>query len=302
MDISTSIVIRTYNEERYLPSLLAALIEQSHRPLEVLMVDSGSTDKSMEISRSFGCKVIQIEKRDFSFGRSLNLGCEQAQGDCLVFISGHCIPTSTDWLHLLVQPLHDQLASYSYGRQTGRDSTKFSEQRIFEKYYPNYSKLPQNGYFCNNANAAILRQVWNQYRFDEDLTGLEDMHLASRLVDEGHHIAYVADASVYHIHDESWSQVKNRYEREAIALQSIAPQLHFTLLDFFRYFAMGVFEDLKVAGADDSLLAELRSIVAFRCMQYWGTYRGHREHVILSQSMKYAYFYPKDLERRTYEK
>ena len=84
-----------------------------------------------------------------------------------------------------------------------RQRAKFSECRVFEKYFPMQDMVPQTGFFCNNANAAISRQAWQQYGFNEELTGLEDMYLAKRMVDNGLKIGYVSSACVYHIHDES---------------------------------------------------------------------------------------------------
>ena len=124
-----SIIIRTYNEERYLHALLEAI--QSQEPgefsYEIIIVDSGSTDATREIARGFGCQIVHIAKEDFTFGRSLNVGCEAAQGDYFVLISGHCIPTDASWLKELCTPLASGAVNYCYGRQLGRDTTKFSE-------------------------------------------------------------------------------------------------------------------------------------------------------------------------------
>ena len=119
-------------------------------------------------------------------------------------------------LEQFIRPLTDGIAGYSYGRQVGRDTTKFSEEELFYKYFPEVSEVPQSGFFCNNANAAISRKVWAQYRFDEQITGLEDMELAKRFVGSGGAIAYIAEAAVYHIHNESWRQTRRRYEREPL--------------------------------------------------------------------------------------
>ena len=89
-----SIIIRTYNEERYLRELLETIKVQElpYSETEIIIVDSGSTDRTLPIAESFDCKITHISKKDFTFGRSLNHGCEIARGDILVFISGHCIP------------------------------------------------------------------------------------------------------------------------------------------------------------------------------------------------------------------
>jgi rhamnosyltransferase len=298
-----SVVIRTYNEEKYLDELLTATFAQdcpSH-DLEVVIVDSGSTDNTLEIAGRHGCRITHISQQEFSFGRSLNLGCEFARGDYLVFVSGHCIPGNDRWIDQLIQPLLTGEAAYTYGRQQGKDTTRFSERQHFDKAFPDYSKVSQDGYFCNNANAAISRDTWATFRFDEQLTGLEDMRLAKQLTEEGMKVAYVADASVFHIHDESWRQVRTRYEREAYALHQIMPELHFTLRDFFRFFFSGVLADCAAALREKRLARELTGIFLFRLMHYWGTYRGNHQVRQLSAKMKYRYFYPKDVERHIYE-
>ena len=82
----------------------------------------------------------------------------------------------------LVQPIYEGVCEYSYGRQIARlGISKFSEGMVFKKYYPEKSSSPQVGYFCNNANSAIKRTTWDALRFNEMLTGLEDLELARRL-------------------------------------------------------------------------------------------------------------------------
>lgn len=293
--MDASIVIRTYNEARWLPDVLDAVNRQERRGMavETVIVDSGSTDGTVEIAEKHQCRVVHIRKDDFTFGRSLNIGCEAAEGRLLVFISGHCIPAGTTWLCDLVRPLDEGVAEYVYGRQEGHHLTKYSERQLFRKYFPAQSQLPQTGIFCNNANAALTKSVWRDHPFDEALTGLEDMALAKQLVAAGLRIGYAANSSVVHIHEESWQRVKIRYEREAIALQSIMPEIHVHFSDFLRYFASGVYFDCRQALADRALLKHLGEIFLFRLMQYWGTYCGNNEHRRLSFHRKEAYFYPR---------
>lgn len=299
-----SVIIRTYNEERYLQRLLDGVRSQKleSTEVEIVIVDSGSTDSTLEIAKRNNCRITHIKKSDFSFGRSLNVGCQYARGELLVFVSGHCIPASEFWLQELVNPIINGLCVYSYGRQLGYESTKYSECRLFDKHFPGYSKIPQTGFFCNNANAAISKKTWEQFLFDEELSGLEDMDLAKKIVACGEGIGYVADAPVFHIHNETWQQVKNRYEREAYALKIIMPEIHFNLFDFIRYFSAGVFEDSKVVVKEKRFLSEFKDIFLFRFMHYWGTFLGNHEHRKLSKELKYKYFYPKDLDKETHEK
>ncbi|OGW50238.1 MAG: glycosyl transferase family 2 [Nitrospirae bacterium GWC2_57_9] len=290
-----SIIIRTYNEGKYLPQVLRAIAGQRAPGLaiETVIVDSGSTDDTLEIAERFNAVIVHIKKNEFTFGRSLNLGCEAAKGDYLVFLSGHCIPAGDEWIVNLTLPLIEGKAAYVYGRQIGNGESRFSECQLFRKYFPETSKIPQEGFFCNNANAAILRTVWEQEPFYTDLTGLEDMDLARRLVAKGLKIGYAADASVYHLHLESWHKVRMRYQREAIALRHIMPEIHINFRDFLRYFTSAVFLDFSAAIQDMRFGRYFSEIILFRFMQYWGAYRGNHEHRKLSARRKEEYFYPK---------
>lgn len=293
-DIDISVVVRTFNEERHLGDLLERIGRQNTKGLttEVVLVDSGSTDRTVPIAEAHGCHIERISKSDFTFGRSLNVGCACASGDVLVFVSGHCLPIGDQWLMDLCAPLLEGKAQYAYGRQLGGSSTRWSEHRIFAKYYPERSGNPQDGFFCNNANAALLRDTWASLRFDEELTGLEDMELAKRLVESGGRVAYVAQAGVLHLHDERWSQVRRRFEREAIALRAIMPQVHVGVWDTARYIVHSVWGDLRARPARSERGSHLLEILLYRWNQYVGSWRGNREHRKLSRAQKEAYFYP----------
>ena len=77
-----SVIIRALNEEKYLGELLSAVARQKTGSLgvETVLVDSGSTDRTQEIAKSHGTRITTISKEDFSFGRSLNIGCDFARG------------------------------------------------------------------------------------------------------------------------------------------------------------------------------------------------------------------------------
>jgi len=292
--MKASIVIRTYNEQLHLPAVLSAIGNQATSfEHETVLVDSGSTDRTVEIAQEFGCRIERIAKDRFSFGRSLNIGCEAARGECLVFVSGHCIPVGKDWLAHLVGPLGTDSIVYTYGRQIGNGTSRFSECQIFGKYFPDESRVPQEGFFCNNANAALLKRTWEHNRFDEELTGLEDMWLSKRLVSQGLKVGYVAEAPVYHLHDESWAQVRRRFEREAIALQHIMPEIHVSFADFMRYFTSAVMLDWGAAMQESMFRRKAKEIFLYRLMQFWGAYRGNQYHRQISRARKEKYFYPR---------
>ncbi len=292
---TATIIIRTYNESRHLGELLAAIRNQSRHAvdIETVVIDSGSTDATLDIAARFGCRVKHIAKEDFTFGRSLNIGCHAANGDYLIFVSGHCIPVSERWVEKLITPFTSPGIAYIYGRQLGNETSRFSEIQHFAKYFPSVSQNPQDGFFCNNANAALRASLWREEHFNEELTGLEDLELAKRLVNKGHQIAYQAEAEVLHLHDENWRTIRRRYEREAIALQKIMPEIQVSLLDFVRYFVRAVTLDGYIASQQGRLLVLLPEIASYRLAQFWGTYRGNHEHRKLSKAMKERLFYPK---------
>lgn len=291
--VEASIIVRTLNEARYLPDLLEAIdAQRSEFRSEVIVVDSGSTDGTVDIAKAHGCRILTIAREEFSFGRSLNIGCQAADGRYLVMISGHCVPCHGSWLQRLVTPLADGLAAYTYGRQLGGPETHWSEHRIFAKYFPEQTAIPQQGIYCNNANSALLRTAWETHQFDETLTGLEDMHLAQRLVANGEKIGYVAEAGVFHYHHESWPQVNRRFEREALALQHIRPDLVVRKRDFLRFLFKGVSNDLQHAQKHGVPVQRWPSIWHYRLAQYWGSYCGNRNSRELSASLRESYFYP----------
>lgn len=294
--VDISVVIRTLNEATYLRACLQAIAAQDtgDLTLEVVVIDSGSTDGTREIAEAHGARLTSIDKTEFTFGRSLNRGCAFAQGEILVLLSGHCIPVGADWLTQLIAPLQTGQAVYSYGGQIGRAGvTKFSEHQLFAKYFPPEDRIPQDGFFCNNANSAILRAVWKAHPFDETITGLEDMALAKRLVAQGAKIAYIGTAQVEHLHTETWRKVRLRFEREAIALQDIMPDVHVRFGDFLRYTASGILTDWGLALSQGAFAREVWGIVAFRTCQFWGAYRGNAATREMAYSRKEAYFYPR---------
>ncbi len=289
-----SIVIRTLNEAQHLDDLMQMIAGQKTDGLEVetVLVDSGSIDDTVTIAEAHGARVTTISKAEFSFGRSLNRGCDFATGDFLVFVSGHCVPVNAHWLQRLCQPLIHGTADYTYGRQIGDDTSNYSERRIFAKYFPDTSQVPQEGFFCNNANSAITRTVWERFRFDEELTGLEDMELAKRMVQAGYKIGYVANAPVFHHHQENWRQVRRRFEREALALRQIMPEVHLSWLDVARFTTASIWGDWRSARRNKITSTSLGDMARYRWNQFTGSYKGNHQHKVLSQSAKERFFYP----------
>ena len=290
-----SIVIRCYNEEEHIGRLLKGVFEQTLQDFEVILVDSGSTDQTLAIASQFPARTVHIKKEDFSFGRSLNLGCEAARGEILVFASAHVYPVYTDWLERLTAPFDDTNVALSYGKQRGNHVTKYSEHMIFKRWFPDENADSQSHPFCNNANAAIRKSWWEKHRYDETVTGLEDLDWAKRVMAGAGRIAYVADAEVIHVHSETYGHIYNRYRREAIALKRIFPEERFSLWDFGRLLIGNTFSDYYHAAREGVFFKNIRSIPLFRLMQFWGTYRGYSQRGPVSQQLRQTFYYPNGL-------
>lgn len=294
-----SVVIRARNEEAHIEKLLLGLSAQSLKPHEIILVDSGSTDDTVTIARRYGCKIVEIDRHEFTFGRALNRGCAVATGDICVFPSAHVFPTYNTWLAALVAPFKDERVVLSYGRQRGDTINKFSEHQIFARWFPAQSICPQKTYFCNNANCAIRRSVWETLRYDETLTGLEDLAWAKAAQARGGWVAYVAEAEIVHVHDETWEQVQNRYRREAIAMRAIDEHARFSRLDLVGLLVRNIASDAAAALREGRLREVAGSILKFRYNQLLGTYRGFNDPPDVSAELRARFYYPssKDADR-----
>jgi glycosyltransferase involved in cell wall biosynthesis len=289
---SCSVVIRAYNEAGHIGRLLRGIQQQNLPEVEVILVDSGSTDGTVQIAQGFGVKLVQITPAEFTFGRSLNWGIEAASNDYVAIISAHCYPVYPDWLEKLIEPLAEPDVAICYGKQRGGETNQYSEHQWFKQYFPDYS-IPQQGHaYCHNANSAIRKSLWAQHPFNEQLTGLEDLGWGSWAFQQGYKIAYSAKAEIIHLHDEKPTQVFNRYRREAIAMKQILPESRFSLWNFVRLASSTIFSDMLQARREGVLGKHWASILWFRTLQYWGTYRGYRYSGDVDFGMIQQFYYP----------
>ena len=304
--MNCSIVIRAYNEEKHIGRLLEGIKRQTIKDVEVILVDSGSTDSTVLIAESFGAKVVNIRPEEFTFGRSLNYGIKEAACEFIVIVSAHVYPVYPDWLETLLRPFQDDNIALTYGKQRGPDFAKFSEQQIFHQWYPDVSQPKQSTAFCNNANAAIRKSLWAQNSYDETLTGLEDLAWAKWVKEYGHAIAYVSEAEIIHVHNETPHGVFNRYRREAMAFKRIHPESHFSVYDFARLTTTNILSDIWHAARERVLLKNLASIFWFRFMQFHGTRMGYRDSSLVTPQLRETFYYarerkPKDGAKRDVE-
>jgi rhamnosyltransferase len=289
--VHCSLVIRAFNEERHIVRLLEGVRRQSVQDVEIVLVDSGSTDATAAIAAQYGATVLHIPPLEFTFGRSLNLGLAATTRPLVAIASAHVYPVYPDWLERLLAPFADPQVAFTYGKQRGDENSKFSERQIFAHWFPEMSNPRQGHPFCNNANAALRRSVWEAHPYDESLTGLEDLAWAKWAFEQGHAIAYAAEAEIIHVHNETPRAVLNRYRREGMAFKKIYPEAHFSLYDFARNLIASIGFDLFHARRARQFWRNLPGIFWFRTAQFWGTYQGYRHSNLLTPDLRQTFYY-----------
>lgn len=293
-----SAVIRAYNESAHIGRLLNGLKEQTVALDEIIVVDSGSDDGTVEIAKAAGCTIVPIAKSEFSFGRALNRGCAAATGDVLLFASAHVYPVYDTYVQHIVGAFDRAGVAIAYGRQVGDERTKFSESRVMLKWFPTENIWDQGHPFSNNANAAVLRSAWLESPYDESLTGLEDLDFAKKAIDRGCKIAYVADSPVVHVHEESWNTIRNRYRREAMAYARIEDGTNMSIPRAVTLATSNIVGDCLDAAKTGNLRANALSIPLFRSAQFLGAWEGFRKPDNASARLLERFYYPASKQSR----
>jgi rhamnosyltransferase len=290
--MSVALIVRAFNEEAHIGRLLTGVARQTEPPDDVLVVDSGSTDATRSIASAFGARIIPIAPEQFSFGRALNVGLTATDCSVAVFASAHVYPVYDTWLEHVARPFQDERVALAYGRQQTPPEGRFAEQRVLDQWFPLVSQTRQPHPFCNNANAAVRREIWERLPFDEDLTGLEDLDWGKRAQDAGWSVSYVAEAPVVHVHDEPFAQVVNRYRREALAYKQIYDEQEMGARRALALATANIGGDLRAALHARIGLRRAADIPVFRCAQFWGTYRGFAQHGPVTDVLRRRFYYP----------
>ena len=287
---ATTVLIRTFNEARHLPALLQSLDRQVYRDFETVVVDSGSVDGTRDIAEKAGALVIRIDRDHFTFGYSLNVGIRSGVGRFIAIVSAHTVPVDGQWLGSLIAPLSAPSVAMVYGRQLGPPESKFSEvQDLRRTFGAERLVLRPPRFFANNANAAIRRDLWMEYPFDAALTGLEDIDWARRWMEKGYEVVYEPAAAIFHIHNETWPQVRRRYYREAVAARKIGLKRRREIPRELAQESGYLLADLGLA-LRDAIEGKLRlpvascarEIFSFRANKVLGTARGLMDGAMLA--------------------
>jgi rhamnosyltransferase len=218
-----SVVIPTYNASRYLDVLLRALRAQTVKDLDILVIDSSSSDETVGIAKRHAIQTVIIPKEEFDHGGTRTLaGKTRSVGDILVYLTQDALPCGDRAIETLIQPLlTEQKCGAAFGRQVAyQDATPFARHlRLFNYPPQSYSRtyadrtaLGIRAAFCSNSFAAYRRDVLEEVGwFAKNLLIAEDIHVCARMLMKGYTTRYVAEAAVYHSHNYTVAQEFKRY-------------------------------------------------------------------------------------------
>lgn len=211
-----SIVIRTKNEGESIGKCLQMVYGQntSHR-FEVIVIDSGSTDDTLDICRKYPVIIHQIAPSEFNFGRTLNVGARLAQGKYMVALTAHAYAANDNWLEPLVSTLEtDDSTAGAYSWQLPKPGCIPFEAMELERGF-NATKMvldkppaKARSLLFSNVSSCMRKDILVEIPFRE-LPYAEDRDWAKNVLDRGYRIAYVPESMVFHSHNYG---IRRRYE------------------------------------------------------------------------------------------
>lgn len=219
--VECSISILTRNEERIVGRCLEGVFGQTGvGAFEVVLVDSGSTDATLEIARRFPVRIEQIPPEAFHYARTRNYAASLGTGRIIVNLAGDAAPASDTWLYNMLTNFDDPNVGAVYGRQLPGPESVTERRDTFDVVYGDQKLVKdpshRNGmgyrfYHFSNVNSAIRRSVWETTPFPENLKTFEDLGIAKNILDRGWKIVYEPEATVFHSHHYNAVQLLKRY-------------------------------------------------------------------------------------------
>lgn len=216
-----SIIIPTLNCEQTIVDLLNALKKQTVAPDEIIVIDSDSTDKTVELAKNNGAKVISIKQSEFNHGGSRNFAAKNAKGKYIVYMTQDAFPYDDYTIEKLLSSfdLDDDIVA-SYARQIAYHNSNEREKLIRLFNYPPFSltksstsieSLGIKTYFFSDVCAMYEKEYFFKLNgFESQLNTNEDMLMAARIIADGKKIRYEAEAKVFHSHNSTLKEIYKR--------------------------------------------------------------------------------------------
>jgi rhamnosyltransferase len=204
-----SVVIRVKDEAASIARTLDLLAGQTlAADTQVVVVDSGSTDGTLDVVRRHGAELVEIPAPSFTYGGSLNTGTEHATAEIVVALSAHSFPTDDRWLERIADAMADSEVACASGHDTGPDGDLLHERVVQDAAL--YRTNPRWGY--SSHAGAFRRSLWAQRGFRSDLPASEDKEWAWHWLQQGRTAVLGPDLMVDHTHgsDPAGGQFRRR--------------------------------------------------------------------------------------------
>lgn len=217
-DTPVSIILRSYNEAWALRDTLPALHAQNHHDWELIAIDSGSTDGSIELLRRFAPRhLVVIPSEDYNPSRVLNQGMRLARHDTCLFLNADATPVDSNWLRPLAVALQHPRTAAAYSRQIARPDCRAVFAHDYERCFGPARDSAAWDHFFSMVGSGLRRDVWARRGFLESLQYSEDDEYTRWCRTQGYRIAYCPDSIVTHSHNYTPRQVYKRSFGEAWA-------------------------------------------------------------------------------------
>jgi rhamnosyltransferase len=194
---TASIIIRAKNEEKGLATTLEGVFSQSIPPHEVILVDSGSIDGTLEIAQRFPVRILHLPPEQWGYARALNVGAAAATGDILVCLSAHCPPVSRHWLANLIRHFGNPTVAAAWGPGI-RPGRPLPPPEPPARQEPGSYDVHNRLWGLSNGNSALRRSLWHEFQFDESLPAAEDKAWGREAMARGYCVVHDPAAAVWH--------------------------------------------------------------------------------------------------------